>query len=105
MPIPNNSTFPVTYKDPELADIHRQMIENAFPLISLPRGRGLPREAILAYMRDLSVTLMMHAVRSVLFFKHEAYGNENEYRFLQIYRADLPPPQVKLRARAYALVK
>jgi hypothetical protein len=104
-PIPNNSTFPLTYKDAELAEIHRQIIEPAFPLISLPRGRGLSSEAIRAYMGELSITLTMHAVRSVLFFKHEAYSNEKEYRFLQIYRADRPAPEVRRRARAYALVK
>lgn len=105
VPIPNNSTFPLTYKDTELAEIHRRIIEGVFPLISLPRGRSLSSEAIRAYMGELSVILTMHVVRSVLFFKHEAYGNENEYRFLQIYRADLPPPEVRRRARAYTLVK
>jgi hypothetical protein len=104
-PIPNNSTFPLTYKDAKLTEIHKQFIERVFPLISLPRGRSLSRDAINAYMRELSVTLTLHTVRSVLFFKHEAYSNEKEYRFLQIYGTDRPPPEVKRRARAYALVK
>ncbi len=47
----------------------------------------------------------MHALRAVLFFKHEAYRNEQEYRFLQLYRADVPPPEVKFRSRPYSLVK
>jgi hypothetical protein len=44
-----------------------------FPLISLPRGGDLSSDAIRAYMGELLVILMMHAVRSVLFFKHEVY--------------------------------
>lgn len=39
------------------------------------------------------------------FFKHEAYKNESEYRFLQIHSADAPPPEAKLRSCPYSLVK
>ncbi|MEX0827841.1 MAG: DUF2971 domain-containing protein, partial [Haliea sp.] len=39
-PIPNNSTFPVTDDDTQLTALHRKMIQAAFPLISLPRGKG-----------------------------------------------------------------
>ena len=104
-PIPNNSTFPVTYKDAELADIHRQIIESMFELISLPRGKNLDSASINAYMKELSVSLSVHALRAALFFKHEAYKNESEYRFLQVHRADILPPEVKRRYRSYELVK
>jgi len=103
--IPNNSTFPITYADAQLADLHRQIAEAALPLISLPRGRELSNDVIRAYMRELSVLVSMHALRAVLFFKHEAYNNEREYRFLQIHRADIPAPDVKFRSRPYALVR
>ena len=104
-PIPSNSTFHVTYNDIELADIHDRLVKGMFGLISLPRGKKLENLLINAYKRELSVLLSVHTLRTALFFKHEAYKNEREYRFLQIHRADIPPPEVKRRYRPYELVK
>ncbi|TLG79021.1 DUF2971 domain-containing protein [Methylocystis sp. B8] len=105
VPIPNNCTFPITYDDSKLVELHMQLVERMFPLLSLPYGRGLSSEGIREYISELYVLFAIHALRSVLFFKHEAYKNETEYRFLQIHRADVPPPEVKLRSRPYSLVK
>ena len=105
VPIPNNLTFHVTYKDAVLADLHRQLIDGMFDLISLPRGKNLDSASVNAYMMELSIYLSVHVLRAALFFKHEAYRNESEYRFLQIHRADFPPPEVKRRYRSYELVK
>ncbi len=105
VPIPNNSTYHATYNDAELAKLHGLMIDAAFPLISLPRGRNLPSNVLHAYMGELLVLVAMHALRAALFFKHEAYRNEQEYRFLQLYRADIPPPEVKVRSRSSSPVK
>lgn len=104
VPIPNNCTFHVMYKDAEVRAIHGQLIEKMLDLISLPRGRHLESAAINAYMGELQLCLTMHALRIALFFKHAAYENEKEYRFMQIHRADVPPPEVKVRARPYSLV-
>lgn len=104
LPIPNKSTFPVIYNDAMLAEIHHQMIDSMFDLISLPRGKDMDRASIIAYMTELSVYLSVHVLRTALFFKHEAYRNESEYRFLEIYKADVPP-EVKRRSRSYDLVK
>ena len=104
VPIPNNSTFPVTYNDATLADIQHQMIDNMFDLISLPQGKDMDHASIIAYMTELSVYLSVNVLRIALFFKHEAYRNESEYRFLEIHKAD-EPPEVKRRSRSYDLVK
>jgi hypothetical protein len=40
----------------------------------------------------------------MLYFKHEAYSNEQEYRFLQIFRGDANP-EVKFRQHPYSLVR
>jgi hypothetical protein len=104
-PIPNNSTFSLTYNDAQLSTLHARMIDAMFHLISLPRGRTLGPGIIPAYMQHLSISLTMHALRAVLFFKHEAYRNEQEYRFLQVHRADVPPPEVKVRGRPYSLIR
>ena len=101
----SNNTFPVTYDDAQLAGIHRKFVEMIFPLITLPNGRQLPHEVTSAYWTELTVVLAMHVVRSALFYKHEAYSNEKEYRFLQLHRADMPPLEVKFRARPCSLVR
>ncbi len=100
----NNAAFPVTYCDSTLDDIQRRLIDRMFTLISLPRGRNLSEPAIRAYIVELSVALAANALHAVLFFKHEAYNNEREYRFLEVHRADAPP-QVKLRSLPYSLIR
>jgi len=52
-PTSNNAAFPVTYGDSTLDDIQRQLIEKMFGLISLPHGRKLPGDVIVAYMAEL----------------------------------------------------
>ena len=105
VPIPNNCSFQVTYNDAVLAGIHRRLIDSMFGLISLPKGKNMDEGAIRAYLKKLSVDLSLYVLRTALFFKHEAYKNESEYRFLEIHRADIPPPDVKRRYRSYEAVK
>jgi Protein of unknown function (DUF2971) len=102
---PGNNTFPVTYDDAQLGSIHHQFVEMIFPLITLPNGRQLSDKITTEYLTELRVVLARHVARSALFYKHEAYSNEQEYRFLQIHRADVTPPGMKFRARRYSLVR
>jgi Protein of unknown function (DUF2971) len=104
-PIPNNSTFHVKYNDTQLLEIYGRIVEKMINLILLPGGRGLESATINAYMIELQMRLTLHTLRTALFFKHEAYENEKEYRFMQIHRADEPPPEVKVRSRPYSLVR
>jgi hypothetical protein len=103
-PTSKGATFPVTYCDSTLDDIHRQLIEKAFGLISLPKGRQLSGDAIVTYMNELLTTLASHVLHAVLFFKHPAYTNEKEYRFLEVHRADAMPPH-GLKDRPYSLIR
>jgi len=103
-PIPNNSTFYVRYKDAELREIDARIIDKMFDLISLPSGRGLPSDSIVAYMASLQILLTLHVLIAALFFKHEGYANEREYRFLHAEEMH-PPTTAKLRSRPYSLVR
>jgi hypothetical protein len=91
MLIPNNSTFHVRYKDAQLIEMYGQIIDKMLGLISMPRGRHLESAALNAYMGELQMRLTPHTLRAPLFYKHEAYEYEKEYRFLQIHKADMPP--------------
>jgi hypothetical protein len=101
----NRGTFHVTYKDVDLAEMQRQIIDAMYTLISLPKGKGLSEPQLSQYLKELSVSLSMHVLHSSLFFKHEAYSNEQEYRFLEIFSAGNPIPDLKRRFRPYDLVK
>jgi hypothetical protein len=97
-------SFPIIYNDLQLVEIHRKLVGAMFDLISLPRGRGLDGGVIQAYMAELTTLLMVHALHAALHFKHEAYNNEKEYRFLEVHAVD-KPPKVELRVRHYSLIK
>lgn len=103
-PTSGKAAFPVTYGDSTLDVIQRRLIEKMFGLISLPKGRNLPGDVILAYMLELLTRLASHSLHAILFFKHEAYSNEKEYRFLEVHRADAPPVH-ELRTQPYSLIR
>ena len=104
-PIKQHSTFPITYDDQELARIQTALVDLLDPLMNLPRTTGVRGDALRAYMMDLLVYHSMNVIRGVMFFKHEAYKNENEYRFQQLFRRDKPAPTVKYRRRPTSLVR
>jgi hypothetical protein len=90
--------FPITYNDAELIEILRKIIEAMFSFISLPRRKNLDTSTVNEYMAKLTTLLVVHALHAALHFKHEAYRNEQEYRFLEVHSVD-QPPEVKLRIR------
>jgi len=104
-PEPYAAAFPMSYKEAEIASTHRQIIERMLGLISLARGRHLDASTINSYMGDLSVRLMVRMIHAALFFKHAAYENEKEYRFLHMYSAAAPPLEMKLIFRPYSLIR
>ena len=57
------------------------------------------------FMVSLSVDLARSCFMISLFFKHKAYSNEQEYRFLQIYPANTTIPDLNFRSRPYSLVR
>jgi hypothetical protein len=103
--IPNFSKFRVNYDEAALIAIHERMVESMWHLISLPHDKSIPREAIIPYMKALSIKLALNALSAALFFKHRGYKNESEFRFLQIFRADKPPPKLMQRFRSHEMVK
>jgi hypothetical protein len=103
-PIPQHSTFPVTYDDAELSRIQTALVGLVDPLISLPRRVRIGSDAMHAYMSDLLVYHAMNLIRGVMFFKYEGYRNEKEFRFQQLFRHDRPAPDVKYRRQPHSLI-
>jgi hypothetical protein len=100
-----HSTFPVTYDDKRLRDIYEQYMEKFIPVISAPKGMGLDSAVVTKFLKKLSAKLANSCLFVSTYFKHEAYKNEEEYRFLQIYEAERAVPGLKIRSRPYSLVK
>ena len=101
----NTEAFVMTYSDRAVDKILGEMVDLVLPLVSLPVGRNLDKTAGRAYLADLYTRLSVYALRIALFFKHEAYNNEMEYRFLEFYGANMTPPNLLMRARHHALVR
>ncbi|MEI6439619.1 MAG: DUF2971 domain-containing protein [Alphaproteobacteria bacterium] len=98
------STFPVNYDHGAIERIQNTLVELILPLLSLPRGKQISGEAISSYFKNLSVLLSSSGMLSSLFFKHEAYANEKEYRLQLIHQGGSHPPSVKFRTRPHGLI-
>jgi hypothetical protein len=104
-PDKHHSTFHLTYDDAELTRLQTGLTDLIDPLISLPRSTAVSGDALHAYMMEVLVYHSMNVIRGVMFFKHEAYRAEKEYRFQQLFRYDKPAPEVKYRQRPGAIVR
>jgi len=102
---PHNSTFPLTYDDSQLMKVQRELTDAIVANIAMPAGRGLDALVINQFMKELSRRLSLHVVRTSIFFKHEGYRSEEEFRFLHLRRFDAELGDVKLRARNTSLIR
>ena len=89
---------PLTYDDARLGDIHGQIVEKLFQLISLPLSTT-------TVQAEWYTFLSLKALNAGLYFKHEAYRSEQEYRFLEAHPVDQLVPGVKIRYRPYSLIR
>jgi hypothetical protein len=104
-PVGRTATFSVRYNDAALGAIHRRLAQEVVPLLALPKGRNLSDAVVSEFMRQLSIYLSAAVVRAALFFKHEGYRNESEYRFLQLRSIGDSLSDLKLRARGHSLIR
>lgn len=100
-----NATYAITYDDKLLSEICETFATEVMTLIALPYGRSLSNPVINDYMKRLSIALGNSVFRAALYFKHEAYKAEREYRFLQVRAIDHPLNDLKYRARRHSLVR
>lgn len=97
--------FPVTYNDTRLIEIHRGIIERMLAQISLPRVVDLGEDAFMGCWAELLIKIGASILRANAYFKHEAYVNEREFRFIQIHPLDSQPLVTKLRTRSYSSIR
>jgi hypothetical protein len=100
---PNTEAFYITYDDGKLDTLLDQIIESYRGTLDL--DLTLQSGVSVDEMALLYTWLTVYLLRATVFFKHGAYANEKEYRFLEFYGADVQPPDVKHRARRYSLIR
>jgi hypothetical protein len=96
-------SFPVHYSKSELCQIQRQIIDEVPPLITIHGGKEMTPEAK-KYSVKIDGLAGLAVLRVAIFFKHHAYCNEREYRFLEVCEEDAGP-DIKNRARRYTLIR
>lgn len=97
-------TFPITYEDDELRKMDEEIIDKFIKLHSLLSESGFNYDNLIRYLALLSTKCWVPILRAALLFKHDAYKNEQEYRFLQVHPSG-PLDGVKYRNRPYSLIR
>jgi hypothetical protein len=100
---PECQTFSVTYNDEKLRQLDNRLAKEVFSFIYPSKGQNLSDTAIYTYMWWLREYLLEAAIGLSLYFKHEGYANEREYRFLRICTRYDPLASAKTRQRHYVL--
>lgn len=99
-----NQTFSIEYDDEQITRIHQDLIDATIPLISHPFEKAYDIAQTQQYLTELSILLSIYTLNTALYFKHEAYEKESEFRFLELFEANQPIPDLKWRARSNELV-
>ncbi len=99
------NNFPMRYKEVYLDDLFKKLIDtlNNFSL-KLPKGMdgGLESEEV----NEIISQFVLYTIMFSLHFKHEAYKNEVEYRFLQWFGNDQTLEQfIKYQVRSNELYR
>jgi hypothetical protein len=103
--IPEHHTFHITYEEGALCEMHDKIVAEVVLPISEMGGRALSQPFKDYYFAKLMTAFSLPIFTSSLFFKHKAYENEKEYRFMQLIQADKPPGNIKYRKRPYSLAR
>jgi hypothetical protein len=88
------ATFPICYDESQLRKMQSQIVDETLKILAAA-------ESVLTaeHMRSLSAWFSIHVIRAALFFKHRAYMNEKEYRFLQLYGVGKTVPDLQTRGK------
>jgi hypothetical protein len=100
---PNSYTFPVTYDDSEFENLYESLIKLSIDHFTLLDNALLTTNSN-EDLINMSSDITIFTIWAAMFFKHRAYKNETEFRFLQMFAND-PMPDIKYRPRQNEFVK
>lgn len=101
---PSSAAFPMNYDGKLLHKTHTKLIEKFFPHLSGHNSLNPQCPEEVQKYGSLYKALMIPALRASLHFKHLAYWDEREYRFMKIQNID-DSSKIKSRSRNYQLIK
>lgn len=101
----NNTTIDIIYDDDQLKQVTEQMARIAVQAYGLPVGRRLDDAVLPRFLTAISTGFSYELLRAALLYKHEAYRNEREYRFLHFRGRDDDMSDVQVRVRGSTLVR
>ena len=84
-------TFDINYRTAQLQAIMRRLATLALTFVDLPYQIKASLSQTQAYLKNLSIRLAQSALETSVYFKHEGYEAEDEYRFLQMWDVFNPP--------------
>lgn len=99
-----NATISVNYDDTVLDKAMARLARTVVPVLALPSGRNLNDSVVREFIATLSTAFSIAALHSALLFKHEAYRNEDEYRFLHARKPAELRDDLKRRARGSQII-
>ncbi len=100
-----NWAFPLAYDDAKLAEILEKLALSALESVQVPDQGYLKMEWGKEYLTVIGTILSANAIFAASFFKHAAYRNESEYRFLSSFGINKRPKNRKYRSRPYSLAE
>lgn len=99
-----NATINVYYDDDALSRGMARLVHQIIPVLVFPAGRNLDDDVTRDFILTLGTAFSISALHAALFFKHEAYRNEEEYRFLHARHPGDLRSDLKRRARGSRIV-
>jgi hypothetical protein len=95
----HSHSFLMEYSEQDFRELQHQITDMGLSLVPAPHGRDLSGKAIGNYMGCLAHVLAENVIAAALPFKHPAYENEEELRFLEMYAAGTGLDLVQHRSR------
>lgn len=101
----HNSTTKIDYESKNLAKIQDPILNLYMPIIGKLSKSKLNPIQVNKILQKISVNLSFSLLQSGLFFKHEAYANEEEFRFCQLHAFNQKPANLKVRYQPHRTIK
>jgi hypothetical protein len=99
-----NTTIHVCYDDAALTQVMERLVRAVISILALPAKRNFGEPLIREFVTTIGASLGVVVVHAALLYKHEAYKNEQEYRFLHVRAFTDSIADLKRRARGSRII-
>jgi hypothetical protein len=100
-----NTTIHLYYDDKHLTQAMERLVRPAMQILEWAANRKLPETLVRTFLSSIADPLGIASLHVAMLFKHPAYRNEDEYRFMHIRPTDAKADAFKYRARGSSLIR